>query len=48
MLSVIFFYRINTMWIWFATYYCRSFITQSVFDESPLIASNINNNIIFF
>src|SRR4051812_12146976 len=33
MLSVIFFYRVDTMRIRFETYNCRSFIAQSVFDK---------------
>ena len=48
MVSIIFFYRVDTMRIWFATDDGSRFIAQRVFEECPLIAANINNNIIFF
>src|SRR4030095_7311691 len=46
--SVIFFYRVNTIRIWFTTDDGRNIMALRIFEECPLVASNINNNVIFF
>ena len=48
MVSVIFFYRVDTIRIGFTTDDGRNIMAQRIFEECPLVASNINNNVIFF